>query len=50
VDAVEPEIRLLLAEFPAVPTAVIMERVGWETREDGVLRVGCAAADVVPAA
>jgi hypothetical protein len=30
VDAVEPEIRLLLAEFPAVPTAVIMERVGWE--------------------
>jgi transposase len=30
VDAVEPQIRSLLAEFPEMPTAVIMERVGWE--------------------
>lgn len=29
VDAVEPEIRLLLAEFPSMPTTVIAERIGW---------------------
>ncbi|MEU8425611.1 IS21 family transposase [Micromonospora sp. NPDC048835] len=29
VDAVEPQIRVLLAEFPDMPTTVIMERVGW---------------------
>lgn len=29
VDAVEPQIRALLAEFPDMPTTVIMERVGW---------------------
>jgi transposase len=29
VDAVEPQIRALLAEFPQMPTSVIMERVGW---------------------
>ncbi|MEV0700022.1 IS21 family transposase [Saccharopolyspora sp. NPDC050389] len=29
VDAVEPRIRALLAEFPEMPTSVIMERVGW---------------------
>ncbi|GII82587.1 transposase [Sphaerisporangium siamense] len=29
VDAVEPQIRVLLAEFPAMPSTVIMERVGW---------------------
>jgi transposase len=29
VDAVEPQIRALLAEFPEMPTTVIMERVGW---------------------
>jgi transposase len=29
VDTVEPEIRVLLAEFPDMPTSVIMERVGW---------------------
>ncbi len=29
VDAVEPRIRALLAEFPDMPTTVIMERVGW---------------------
>ena len=28
-DAVEPQIRALLAEFPDMPTTVIMERVGW---------------------
>ncbi len=29
VDAVEPQIRALLAEFPEMPTTVIMVRVGW---------------------
>jgi len=29
VDAVEPQIRALLAEFPEMPTSVIMGRVGW---------------------
>jgi transposase len=29
VDRVEPRIRALLAEFPDMPTTVIMERVGW---------------------
>ncbi|MEH0846413.1 IS21 family transposase [Micromonospora sp. CPCC 205711] len=29
VDAMEPQIRALLAEFPDMPTTVIMERVGW---------------------
>jgi transposase len=29
VDAVEPQIRLLLQEFPAMPATVIAERVGW---------------------
>jgi len=29
VDAVEPQIRALLAEFPQMPSTVIMERVGW---------------------
>jgi transposase len=30
VDAVEPRIRGLLAEFPEMPATVIAERVGWE--------------------
>jgi transposase len=30
VDEFEPRIRALLAEFPAMPTTVIMERVGWQ--------------------
>jgi transposase len=30
VDAVEPQIRALLSEFPRMPSAVIMERVGWQ--------------------
>jgi transposase len=30
VDAFEPRIRELLAEFPAMPATVIAERVGWE--------------------
>ncbi len=30
VDEFEPQIRVLLAEFPAMPTTVIMERVGWQ--------------------
>jgi transposase len=29
VDVVEPRIRALLAEFPQMPSTVIMERVGW---------------------
>jgi transposase len=29
VDAVEPEIRALLAEFPEMPATVIAERIGW---------------------
>lgn len=29
VDAVEPEIRKLLAEFPRMPATVIAERIGW---------------------
>lgn len=29
VDTVEPQIRALLAEFPDMPSTVIMERVGW---------------------
>jgi transposase len=36
VDAVEPQIRALLAEFPDMPSTVIMERVGW-TRGKTVL-------------
>jgi transposase len=30
VDEVEPAIRALLAEFPEMPTSVLMERVGWQ--------------------
>jgi len=30
VDAVEPRIRELLAEFPTMPATVIAERIGWE--------------------
>lgn len=30
VDAVEPAIRLLLAEFPTMPSTVIAERIGWD--------------------
>ena len=29
VDGFEPQVRALLAEFPEMPTSVIMERVGW---------------------
>ncbi|GAA4491153.1 IS21-like element ISMbo1 family transposase [Rhodococcus olei] len=29
-DAVEPQVRQLLAEFPRMPATVIAERVGWE--------------------
>ena len=29
-DAVEPQIRALLAEWPSMPTTVIAERVGWQ--------------------
>ncbi|MDF2748352.1 MAG: Integrase catalytic region, partial [Propionibacteriaceae bacterium] len=37
VDAFEPAIRTLLAEFPAIPASVIGERIGW-TRSASVLR------------
>src|SRR6218665_3687588 len=30
VDAFEPQIRVLLAEFPRMPATVIAERVGWQ--------------------
>ena len=30
VDAVEPTIRVLLAEFPTMPATVIAERIGWD--------------------
>jgi transposase len=30
VDAVEPEIRALLTQFPTMPATVIAERIGWE--------------------
>jgi hypothetical protein len=30
VDAVEPEIRRLLMQFPRMPATVIAERIGWE--------------------
>jgi transposase len=30
VDAVEPQVRALLAEFPGMPATVIAERIGWE--------------------
>lgn len=30
VDAVEPQIRALLAEFPDMPATVIAERIGWQ--------------------
>jgi hypothetical protein len=30
VDAVEPQIRELLFEFPKMPATVIGERIGWE--------------------
>ena len=36
VDAVEPQIRVLLQEFPGMPSTVIMERIGW-TRGKTVL-------------
>src|SRR3954452_25362486 len=29
VDAVEPQVRALLAEFPRMPATVIAERIGW---------------------
>ena len=37
VDAVEPQIRLLLKEFPRMPATVIAERIGW-TRGMTVLK------------
>ena len=37
VDAVEPQIRELLGEFPTMPATVIAERIGW-TRGITILR------------
>ncbi len=42
VDAFEPRIRLLLAEFPDMPATVIAERIGWE-HSSSVLRGRVAA-------
>lgn len=36
-DAVEPQVRVLLREFPDVPATVLAERVGW-TRSSSVFR------------
>jgi transposase len=41
VDAFEPAIRALLAEFPGMPASVIAERVGW-TRSSSVFRARVA--------
>ena len=41
VDAFEPAIRSLLAEFPSMPATVIAERVGWE-HSSSVLRAKVA--------
>jgi hypothetical protein len=41
VDAFEPAVRALLAEFPSMPASVIGERVGW-TRSSSVLRARVA--------
>ena len=41
VDAVEPQIRALLKEFPQMPATVIAERLGWE-RSTSVLRARVA--------
>ena len=50
VDAVEPAMRELLREFPAMPATVIAERIGW-TRSMTVLQDRVArAAPVVRAA
>ena len=38
VDAVEPQIRALLGEWPTMPATVIAERIGW-TRSLTVLKV-----------
>ena len=35
VDAVEPQIRELLAEWPTMPATVIAERIGWDAVVDG---------------
>jgi len=37
VDAVEPQVRALLAEFPRMPATVIAERIGW-TRSLTILK------------
>lgn len=45
VDVVEPQIRALLAEFPEMPSTVIMERVGWRRGKTVFFeRVAAAAA------
>lgn len=41
VDAYEPRIRALLAEFPTMPATVIAERIGW-TNSSSVLRARVA--------
>jgi hypothetical protein len=46
VDAVEPEIRVLLAESPRMPATVIAERIGWN-RSLTILKAGCASCDPV---
>jgi len=44
VDAVEPQIRVLLAEFPHMPATVIAERVGWQRGMTVLKAARCGAA------
>ncbi len=48
-DAVEPQIRALLAEFPDMPATVIDGTGRLDAGQDGVLRPGAPVAAVVPA-
>jgi transposase len=41
-DVVEPQIRALLTEFPAMPASVVAERIGWD-RTSSILRERVAA-------
>jgi hypothetical protein len=50
VDAVEPQIRGLLAGFPEMPSTVIGERVGWSRGKTVLFGPYRLAAAVVPAA
>ena len=50
VDAVEPQIRELLGEFPTMPATVIAERIGWDARDHDPARTGARSCALVRAA